>query len=354
MSRIRIQLLLIWAISLIALFEACKTDSDISINSSVTPYPFQTPTGFPQPFLPTDNPMTIEGIQLGRRLFYDPILSSDFTISCASCHHPALAFSDSNRYSKGVNQQIGIRNAQALINMAFIPHYFWDGRATSLEKQISKTVTNPSEMHLPWKVAVQRLNQDKEYKKKFQQAFGLLNVDSTQIIKALAQFVRTLVSNNSKFDKYLRGEVNLTVSELNGFSIFNTEKGDCFHCHPAQGGRLFTDRDFHNNALDAEPNDRGRELITGKIEDRGKFLTPTLRNISLTGPYMHDGRFKTLEEVVEHYNSGGVPSQYADPLMKYQGVGLGLTAQEKTDLINFLKTLTDESFITNPAFQKPD
>jgi cytochrome c peroxidase len=352
MSRIRIQLLLISVISLIALFEACKTDSDISINFSPTAYSFPTPTGFPQPFLPSDNPMTIEGIQLGRQLFYDPILSADFTVSCANCHHPALAFSDSNRYSKGVNQQIGIRNAQALINMAFQPHFFWDGRATSLEQQISETVTNPSEMHLPWKVAVQRLNQNKDYKKKFQQAFGQLNVDSTQIIKALAQFTRTLVSNNSKFDKYLRGEINLTVSELNGFTIFNTEKGDCFHCHPAQGGRLFTDRNFHNNALDAEPNDKGREWITGKIEDRGKFLTPTLRNISLTAPYMHDGRFQTLEEVVEHYNSGGVPSPYADPLMKYQGVGLGLTAQEKTDLINFLKTLTDESFITNPDFLK--
>lgn len=333
---------------------SCQVDEPVAFDYKTTPYLLSVPDGFPQPILSIQNPLTKEGVALGRKLFYDPILSLDNSINCASCHNPSWAFSDTNRFSKGVNNQLGLRNAQALINLAFQPHFFWDGRATSLEEQILDPVPNPIEMHLPWKVAVQRLNEHKEYRLLFQKAFNQLNVDSQMVTKALAQFVRTLISgSNSKFDRYLRGEINLTVSELNGFNIFNTEKGDCFHCHPAQGGRLFTDRDFHNNALDFESSDRGRELVTGNISDRGKFLTPTLRNIAFTAPYMHDGRFKTLEQVVEHYNSGGIPSPYADPLMKYQGVGLGLTNQEKTDLINFLKTLSDSSFISNPEFLKP-
>ena len=333
---------------------SCRVDENVAINYTTTPYILAVPQGFPQPILAIDNPFTNEGVALGRKLFYDPILSLDRSLNCASCHNPSRAFSDSSQFSLGVNNQTGVRNSQALINLAFQPHFFWDGRAQSLEEQILDPVQNPIEMHLPWKIAVQRLNDNKAYQLLFQKAFNQLNVDSQLVVKALAQFVRTLISgSNSKFDRYLRGEVNLTLSELNGFSIFNTEKGDCFHCHSAQGGRLFTDRSFHNNALDFEAADRGRELVTGNINDRGKFLTPTLRNIAFTAPYMHDGRFQTMEQVVEHYNSGGIPSQFADPLMKYQGVGLGLTNQEKTDLINFLKTLSDSSFTTNVAFLEP-
>lgn len=335
---------------------SCKKDDpkDPEIPYLPTPYTLDIPAGFPQMVIPSDNPLTQEGVNLGKKLFYDNILSKNNTQSCASCHNQQLAFSDNgNRFSTGIDGQQGNRNAQALINMGFNLHFFWDGRAESLEAQALQPVPNPIEMHLSWNEAAQRLNAMPEYKTLFRQAFNTSVIDSSHVTKALAQFMRTMISANSKLDKRLRNEVALTPSETNGYVIYNTERGDCFHCHNIDGGRLLTDNQFHNNGLDATFTDLGRGAITGNPADNGKFLTPTLRNIALTAPYMHDGRFQTLEEVVEHYNSGGTPSATIDPLMKHVGTGLGLTAQEKADLIAFLHTLTDSTFISDSRFQNP-
>ena len=199
-------------------------------------------------------------------------------------------------------------------------------------------------MHNSWNNVENTLNQDEEYLLLFKQAYNIDYIDSTHVVMAIAQFERTLISNNSKFDKYSRGEEVFTKSELNGFAIFNSEKGDCFHCH---GTSLFTDNLFHNNGLESEPFlDIGLGKITKNTSDNGKFKTPTLRNIEVSAPYMHDGRFTTLEKVIEHYDSGGHFSSTVDPLMKKLGVGLNLTNQEKSDLIAFLKTLTDYDYIT--------
>ena len=198
-------------------------------------------------------------------------------------------------------------------------------------------------MNNTWQNVEVKLNNNQEYKQLFKQAFNIDYIDSNHIVMAIAQFERTLISNDSKFDKYLKGEILLTQSEFNGYAIFNSEKGDCFHCH---GTNMFMDNLFHNNGLDTEPfQDLGLGKTTNIQSDNGKFKTPTLRNIEFTAPYMHDGRFSTLEEVIEHYNSGGKFSSTVDPLMKKQGVGLQLSNQEKIDLIAYLKTLSDYNFI---------
>lgn len=345
-------------LGILLLAASCKKDDPeqpVVPKYSPTPYTLEIPSGFPQMIIPSDNPLTVEGIALGRKLFYDKILSGNFTQSCASCHNQQLSFSDNGtQFSTGINGQLGTRNAQALINMGFNLHYFWDGRSSTLEKQAIEPVPNPIEMHLSWTVAAERLNAHAQYPELFRKAFGTSTIDSTLTTKALAQFMRTMISSNSKLDKRLRNEVALTPSETNGLVIFNTEKGDCFHCHNIDAGRLMTDNMFHNNGLDAVFADLGRGAVTGNPADDGKFLTPTLRNIALTAPYMHDGRFQTLEEVVEHYNSGGTPSPTIDPLMKHVGTGLNLTAQEKADLVAFLHTMTDSTFIQNPAYSDPN
>ena len=200
-------------------------------------------------------------------------------------------------------------------------------------------------MNETWTNIENKLNGNIEYVQLFKQAFNIDYIDSNHVVMALAQFERTLISSNSKFDKYIRGEVQLSSSELNGYAIFNSEKGDCFHCH---GTQMFMDNSFHNNGLDSEPFlDIGLAAESKDPADNGKFKTPTLRNIEFSAPYMHDGRFSSLEEVIEHYNSGGKYSSTVDTLMKKLGIGLQLTNQEKQDLIAFLKTLSDSEFIEN-------
>jgi cytochrome c peroxidase len=326
---------------------------------TTTPYNFQTPVGFVQPTIPADNPMTVEGVALGRKLFYDPMLSKNDVQACADCHVQNVGFTDDGlQFSTGVDGFQGNRNAMAIINLAWGVNFFWDGRAIDLEHQIYGPVTNPLEMNISWPEVEQKLNGNATYKSLFKTAFNIDNIDSVHVSKAIAQFLRTLVSGNSKFDKFVRQEVSLTTSELNGLTIYNTERGDCFHCHPLTSG-LATDNTFKNNALDddASMTDMGRMNVTGLATDKGKFKVPTLRNIELTAPYMHDGRFATLDDVVDHYDQGGVPSSTVDPLMKHTSgsanPGLNLTAQDKIDLINFLHTLTDTDFINNPDFSHP-
>lgn len=317
-----------------------------------TPYELVIPAGFPDMLIPADNPMTIEGVFLGRQLFYDSILSGDNTQSCGSCHTPAFNFSDNGeRFSKGITGDIGTRNSMAVINVGWMTELFWDGRAKGVEEQALGPVPNPIEMHLKWPDAQLKLNEHPDYPDLFFKAFGTREIDSILVVKAIAQFERTMISSNSKWDRYLRGEVSLTQAEAQGFEIFFTEKGDCFHCHATI---LFTDNLPHNNGLDSVFADQGYGGITKNPLDNGKFKTPTLRNIVFSAPYMHDGRFETLEEVVDFYSDGVKWSPTVDPLMKKvnQG-GVRLNDQEKQNLIAFIKTLTDTTFINNPDFSNP-
>jgi cytochrome c peroxidase len=328
---------------------------------TTTPYPFPPLNFFPKMPVAANNPVTIEGAHLGRYLFYDSILSSDYTMSCASCHHQQSAFSDAPRpFSRGRNGAIMNRNTMPLFNLAWYPAFFWDGRAVSIEDQIFHPLRNDNEMSLQWSVAAERLERSHFYKPLFTQAFGKQKIDSILISKAIAQFLRTLISCQSKFDQVLKGKAYFTKEEYDGFVLANDQtKGDCLHCHITDGGTLATTLVFSNNGLDAlsDPlkyKDKGRGAVTGKITDNGKFIVPSLRNLAFTAPYMHDGRFRTLEEVLVFYTTGVKQSVNIDSKMEYahQG-GTKLSREEKKKIIAFLLTLSDSSFITNPEFSNP-
>ncbi|MEX6626523.1 cytochrome-c peroxidase [Tenacibaculum salmonis] len=309
-----------------------------------------------EPVIPTNNPLTEEGIALGKKLFFDEILSKDNTQSCASCHNPQKAFTDENRFSEGVDGKIGNRNSMPLFNLAwnFDERFTWDGKETSLENQALEPVRNPIEMHSNWKNVAIKIKNHAEYPTLFQQAFQTSKIDSTLIIKALAQFERTLISENSKFDQYLLGKAQLTSEEKNGFDVFMDEtRGDCFHCHGSNNNPLWTDNKFHNNGLDAIFTDLGLGKITGDPNDNGKFKSPSLRNLKFTAPYMHDGRFATLEDVINHYSTGLKNSSTIDPLMKSVNKGgVNLSQEDKDDLKTFLLSLSDNDFINNLEFQE--
>lgn len=344
-----------WFLVLLMIVSACQKQADENEIPAETwdptPYMPDIPQGFPDMIIPEDNPMTVEGVELGRRLFYDPILSADNSQSCASCHIQASSFAENRRFSLGIDGIAGDRNAMALINAGWFRELNWDGSASSLEEQAFEPVTNPIEMHNTWPDAVADILADNQYPDLFFAAFGTRDIDSTLVVKALAQFERTLISADSKWDRYLRGEVQLTQSESRGFEIFFSETGDCFHCHSTI---LFTNNEFHNNGLDSVFADPGLFNVTGDPNDMGRFRTPSLRNVVFTAPYMHDGRFETLEEVIDFYSEGLQYSPTIDPLMKNveQG-GVRLTEEEKFHLLAFIKTLTDTSFVNNPSFSNP-
>jgi len=344
---------LIFYIHLVFILVSCSKDNGVYIS---TESPLKIPELFRDnildPVIPIDNPQTIEGIALGKKLFFDPILSKGNNISCANCHSAKQAFSDSSRFSTGINNSLGDRNAMPLFNLAW--HYdetfFWDGRSFSLENQAFLPVINSKEMgNDNWLIVEKRLQEHDEYPELFLNAFGSKTIDSTLAVKAIAQFERSLISSNSKFDNYLLGHTDLTTEELSGFNIFmNEAKGDCFHCHGSDKNPLWTDNDFHNNGLDSVFKDLGLGKITGDPADNGKFRTPSLRNLIFTAPYMHDGRFSTLEEVINHYSEGLKNSKTIDPLMKRVSEGgVRLTPKEKSDLKAFLLTLSDFSFIND-------
>tara|TARA_B100000780_G_C21120877_1_gene454021 strand:+ start:2737 stop:3705 length:969 start_codon:yes stop_codon:yes gene_type:complete len=319
--------------------------------------------------IPADNQMTEEGIQLGRLLFWETSLSLDHSISCGSCHAPSSNFSDPNQFSVGVNGLTGNRNASVIVNLGWSSSFFWDGRAMTLEEQIREPIEHPLEMNVAWEVVVDRLLNDDfgtlDYPQMFFDAFGTEIISEDLAVKAIAQFVRTMISADSKFDKWRRGETDLSDLEYLGYQLFRKEGGDpevspggefgadCFHCH-GEAGLQFSDYLFHNNGLDPSfETDPGRVNVTGFALDSGLFKTPTLRNVALSAPYMHDGRFNSLDEVVEHYNSGGVSSSTIDTFMKYTTGGLQLAPQQKEALVAFLHTLTDTTFIQNPKFRNP-
>lgn len=339
-------------------FLSCGSDGAEEVYQPI-PASLEIPQLFQQqilePIIPNDNPLTEEGIALGKRLFFDRRLSRNNSKSCASCHNPRQAFSDITQFSVGIEGQTGLRNAMPIFNLAwnFNDRFNWDGSEFGLEDQAFEPVTNPIEMHSIWSNVAEKLKQDSQYPEMFLQAFGTREIDSTLVTKAIAQFERTMISGNSKFDRYQLGELELTAQELNGFDIYLREdKGDCFHCHGTGNNPLWTDNEFRNNGLDAIFTDLGLGAVTGDPNDNAKFRTPSLRNLAFTAPYMHDGRFNTLEEVIDFYSEGLQNSPTIDPLMKNvdQG-GVQLSSQEKTDLIAFLLTLTDYEFVSNPAFQ---
>jgi len=333
---------------------ACqKEDEPEAIQKIYNPTPFvlEIPSSFPLLTILENNPMTVEGIKLGRMLFYEPILSGDNTLSCAGCHGQESSFGDTVSFSVGIDGLLGKRNSMPIVNAAWTQSFFWDGRASSLEDQARFPVKDPLEMHESWSHAVEELRVHPTYPDLFYEAFGTREIMQEHVTKAIAQFERTMISSSSRFDRISNFVGFFTISEANGFKTFNTEKGDCFHCH---GTILLTDNLFHNNGLDALHSDVGLSEVSLRPSDVGKFKTPSLRNVALTAPYMHDGRFKTLEEVVDFYSEGLKFSETIDPLMKnvHRG-GVQLTAEDKKDLIAFLHTFTDTSFLKNPDFANP-
>jgi Cytochrome c peroxidase len=303
--------------------------------------------------IPADNPLTVEGVALGRKLFYEKKLSDNMTISCGSCHRQENGFNDPRPFSAGTDGSLTSRSSMSLVNIGWSSHFFWDGRKTSIEAQIHDPVVNPFEMRNTWPEVVRRLQNDPEYPELFLKAFGTRKIDSLLVMKAIAQFVRTLVSFNSRFDKFVFtfDESVFNESEKRGYLLYNN-KAECFHCHT---GPLLTDNTFRNNGLDRVFKDLGRGSVTKNPADYGKFKVPSLRNIAVQAPYMHDGRFATLEQALGHYNDSiDKNSPGIDFDLTHLNGGLRLTPQEFRDLINFLKTFTDSTFLTNPAFSDPN
>jgi cytochrome c peroxidase len=314
-----------------------------------TPYPFQMGATFPMPELPRDNPLLEERVALGEELFHETALSRDDTISCASCHQAGAALSDPRRVSAGVDGRLGARHAMPLFNLAWKQAFFWDGRAPSLRAQALMPIQDQAEMDESLANVAAKLAASPRYPAAFQAAFGSREITPEKIGLALEQFLLTRTSFDAKFDRAMRGAEKLSEEEQRGFALFSTEYdprrgqhgADCFHCH---GGMLFQSQTFANNGLDAEFKDIGRAKVTGQDADRGKFAVPSLRNVELTGPYMHDGRCKTLEEAVAHYCTGVKRSATLDPnLAKHPGGGVPLTETDQKALVAFLRTLTDEA-----------
>ncbi len=306
-----------------------------------------------------DNPLTVEGVALGRRLFYEPRLSVSNTISCGSCHQQSRAFTDSLRFSVGFDGTPTRRNAMTLTNLLWVRNFFWDGRAPSLEAQASTPLTDPHEMGQPLERSAVKLKADGGYPGLFAAAFGSDAITGERIVKAIAQFERTLISADAPYDRYLRMEYRFTATEQRGYDLFFGAPGrqirsaGCGNCH---GGPRIVTETYHNNGLDHVPADSGRESVTGMAYDRGRFRVVTLRNIALTAPYMHDGRFADLGQVLDHYSEHILYSPTLSPTLRdtaSRPVLLHLTGEEKADLIAFLNTLTDSSFITDPHFADP-
>jgi cytochrome c peroxidase len=339
----------------------CQPDKS-KVFPAPSPYAVDLPPaglGFPAVSWPADNPATVEGIDLGRQLFYDKALSLDRTVACASCHLQTHAFTDSAVYSRGVNGTQGTRNAMPIFNMVWANRFFWDGRSPDLRDQVVQPVQDPLEMHLPMEEALSRLRSSEHYREMFGKAFGDETVNVERFQKALEQFVLSLTSWRSKFDMVRMGQSTFSASEQRGFDLFMREYSapgsgrplgaDCFHCH---GGVLFTNRLYENNGIDSVLQ-AGHQVVTGSAGDRGKFKTPSLRNVALTAPYMHDGRFANLEQVLDHYDHGVVQSNTLNANLRVQTGGLRLSVQDKADIIAFLHTLTDSTLATNPAYSEP-
>ncbi len=334
-----------------------------------TPYSIEIPGGLFKASFPPDNRPTEEGVYLGRMLFYDPILSADSTQSCASCHNQEFAFTDNEKqFSEGIRGLEGKRNSMPIFNLMWhMDGFFWDGRAELLRHQSLLPIQDPLEMDETLGNMLVKLNASDMYKEHFKKAFNIDEIDEEHVSMALEQFMMIIISGDSKFDRVNAGLETLTGQEEVGRIVFGEEAiplklepdpdnpqnfgADCFHCH---GNPLFMRREFGNNGLDSVLTDKGLGDVTGLATDDGKFKTPSLRNIEKTAPYMHDGRFNTLEEVVEFYLNGAhANSPNIDPNMHALQDSVYLSPEHKAALIAFLKTLTDDNYLTNPEYSNP-
>ncbi len=334
---------IIWTLGVALITVACTRTNERPVGA---PVQITAPLGLPPVPVPADNPVTAETVALGRKLFYDRKLSTNDLLSCASCHNPQFGFSDGQKVSTGVEGKTGTRNAPTILNAAYGTNQFWDGRAASLEEQSAGPIANPIEMNQKHEVCVSRLNEDPAYVAAFQKAFGPGPITMGKIEKAIASFERTAISGNSRFDRYeYGGDKNaLSPAAIRGLAIFKDKnKGNCATCHTIDSKHaLFTDGKFHNLGIgvnsEGELVDQGRFVHTKLEADTGAFKTPTLRNIALSAPYMHDGSLKTLREVVDFYAGGGNSNPNLDKDMK----PLNLTRAERDDLVAFLESLTGE------------
>lgn len=335
---------------------ACHTDhtgkqDPFSLPYRPVPFEREEPDRFVKMAIPLDNPLTEAGVVLGRKLFFDPILSGDQTIGCASCHRSELAFADGRALSQGVKSNQTRRNSPSLINIGYQTNgLFWDGREKQLEQLVIHPVQDSSEMGNDWEVLLARLRSHQEYPALYRRAFGLRSreeINQERTAKALAQYLRTLVSKRSRYDLYKAGKLTLTAAEDRGRRIFfDIDDGlpvaECGHCHVEP---LFSGLEYFNNGLDevyqaTDFTDPGRGAVSGRLGEIGTFRTPSLRNVAITAPYMHDGRFSTLEEVIDHYAQGGHYSENVHPNVHR----LQLSEGDKADLIAFLNMLTDETY----------
>ena len=322
-------------ISCLWLIVACSSATEKVDTSN---YELQLPVHFPKPTIPINNPLTKEAIALGEKLFFDPILSRDSSIACNSCHHPQLAFSDSVAISSGVDGRLGFRNAPTLMNVAWLQLINKDGGVAKLDLQAMTPIEDQEEMDVSILKVAKRLNAQADYVDLANRAYQR-PLDAFVITRALASYLRTLISSNSPYDQFVAGDsIALSEAAIRGKELFFSKKTNCSSCH---SGFNFTNNEFENNGLYTLYKDNGRQRVTLLPEDEGKFRVPTLRNIELTAPYMHDGSLKTLKEVVNHYNIGGHSPANKSALIQ----ALNLSASELDDLESFLRSLTDEAFV---------
>ncbi len=351
--------------SILAFAQACKKKPP-ETTTVLTAYTLNIPGNWPKPNILPENPLTVEGVALGRKLFYDKMLSGNGTQACADCHHQSDGFTDfSKQFSIGSKGDIGTRNSMPLFNLNWSSGYFWNGRQPTLESLIKEPMEAHNEMNLQIEDAVDKLNADPEYPKLFNAAFPNQGISELTLRYAMAQFLRTIISGNTAWDRAFMAnpgnpQKTMTPAQARGYIAFiDTGKGDCVHCHLTFSPFLnnLNEREFTNNGLDANP-DSGYFKATGNPNDFGKFKTASLRNLAFTAPYMHDGRFSTLKEVLHHYNTGFVFSTNLDPMLFKHLDGNftpkpRMTEQDMEDIIEFLMMLTDSTLITNPAFSKP-
>ena len=323
---------------------ACKK-SDLFVG---TPLNQEVPSGFPAPaYAFSDNTLTEEGFQLGRKLFYDGRLSADGNFPCASCHEQRAAFGTfEHDRSHGYNNSHTLRNAPPLFNLAWQKEFHWDGEYKSLLTEAHQPLSSSTEMGGDIAGTIARLEKDDDIKKMFKETFGSSWITEDRIIKALSQFTGNIISANSKYDRVKKGEANFTAQEESGYQVYKTK---CSTCHPEP---MFTDYSYRNIGLPIDPflNDPGRAGTTGNNDDKLKFRVPTLRNVILTSNYMHDGRFGTVTQCINHYRTGVQQTATTDPLVAN---GINMTSTEASDISAFLKTLSDSSILTNPRYRKP-
>ncbi len=364
----KLKLALISLVLLGLLVKGCKKDpvaNDEKLDGvhETTPYVLEHKPWYPPFRLPVDNQLTEEGVMLGRMLFHDPILSLDSTLSCAGCHIQKKGFTDGLKLSKGIKNQIGTRNSMALANLMWHNRLFWDGRALSIRQQVLGPIQAHNEMSMNLFDLMKRLQQSTRYQPAFKKAFNADQVTPEFLSKALEQFLVTMVSFNAPIDK-LYGRTDtlnvISASALRGLKLFmqQVEDGgaDCFHCHSNVPffGNTSLNGSMSNNGLDMTFSDKGLGNVTGNETDNGKFKVPSLRNVEFTAPYMHDGRFDNLEEVLDFYSDQiKLQSPNLDINIASHNKQLNLTAQQKTDIIEFLKTLSDTEFMDNPKFKTP-